>query len=650
MSAQLNVSVIRSVPLSELFLSSMNVRKGDAEEGIPELAESIFAEGVLQNLVGYEEPLDDSKKTRKEVVAGGRRWRALQLLLREGRISADYPVPFNIKSRGSAIAISLAENNDRLALSPADEFQAAKAMLEEGLSIEEIAARLRIEPIRVQRRLQLANVAPEFIEAYRANKGITLEHLMAFAITDDHDRQRKVWKGLPPAQRDAYYLKRLLMETEICATNPLVRYVTLKAYEKAGGRVRKDFFSEEDGVFLLDRPLLIDLAKAKLDKRAAKVRKEKPAWLHVHVGELDRQTLAAYDRVHMIRRDMTDEESSQLQAIANEIERLRGAPDTVGPDREVERDAALERLAELEQARSALHDATLVVPPEQAAKAGVIVGLDREGKVQIERGLLRPEDAKLFAEQERRVTKANTPKLKQQHSAALVQRLTTERTIALRAAFLEKPEIALAAIVDRLLRNTFEAFQERDSNALEITGPGRELDDSVSSNNAARAFLEERQQHWASKLESCEGTRFDAILRLSLAEKLELLAFGASRTLIAVQTTEGPSRADPLAKELGFDLRRWWSPTADNYFSCVPKETILCAARECLPVEQVAPLGLLKKSELAKRAGALLGGSGWLPDFLRADRVWSAEPEEAEIGSDEEDEELSDEDDAVGTE
>jgi ParB family chromosome partitioning protein len=645
---QPNTSAIQYAPLSEFFLSELNVRKGKVEDGISELADSIFAEGVLQNLVCYLEPVEGSHQSHKGVTAGGRRWRALQLLLKNGRISPDYPVPFKPISKEAAIATSLAENSERLELSPADEFQAAQAMQEDGLSIEAIADRLRIEPIRVLRRLKLAKVAPEFIEDLRAKK-ISLEQVMALAATDDHDRQRTVWKGLPDYQRDPRTIRRMVLQGEIAASSPLARFVTIKAYEKAGGGTRKDLFSEDEGVFVLDRPLLTELAQSKLSKKAVQLKKEKHAFVHVHVGELDPEVLAAYGRVRMVERPMTQEETSQLGEFSAELDQLEKNLQDQDPD-SAEYKEMSNRADATEKSRDFLMDSLWVPSAEQATKAGALVGIDKDGNLRIERGLLLAEDAKLFAEQEKRVLKAGVGGVeKRQHSMTLLARLTSERTHALRAEFVQHPEVALAALIDRLWCNTIDKFSHGDPNPLQIVSPERDLnlDGAAQSKSRAGVFLDERRQFWRSKLDDRECSRFEAILRLPLSEKLELLALGASGTLDAIQRSEAPSSADALAKELGFDLRRWWSPTAENYFNNVSKQVILGAARECLPAEQIASMEVLKKAELAKRAEQLLSGSGWIPGFLRADRV-IAEAHESDEGSDEESEDLTEESAEIG--
>ena len=96
------------------------------------------------------------------------------------------------------IEISLAENEVRQAMHPADQFDAFKALAEGGMSDDDIAARFGVPVQVVRQRLKLSRVSPKLIAAYR--KGEMLDCLMAFAVSDDHKQQEKVWKELPPSR------------------------------------------------------------------------------------------------------------------------------------------------------------------------------------------------------------------------------------------------------------------------------------------------------------------------------------------------------------------------------------------------------------------------------------------------------------------
>ena len=114
MATETASSQFRFIPVRQLELSPLNVRKTGGEEGIGMLAELIHAEGVLQNLSVYEcPPRDGESEDRYAVIAGGRRLRAMQRLIEQGRITTDYAVPCLIVSYERAVQISLAENSAR---------------------------------------------------------------------------------------------------------------------------------------------------------------------------------------------------------------------------------------------------------------------------------------------------------------------------------------------------------------------------------------------------------------------------------------------------------------------------------------------------------------------------------------------------------
>jgi ParB family chromosome partitioning protein len=133
-------SKVRNIPLSQLVLSSTNVRKTPttaAEDAA--LEASIRAEGILQNLVVHALPIDG--KGAYEVDAGGRRLKILQKLAEEGVIDADHPVPCLVKKADVAVETSLAENTIRAAMHPADEFVAMAALIDGGATIDAVATR-----------------------------------------------------------------------------------------------------------------------------------------------------------------------------------------------------------------------------------------------------------------------------------------------------------------------------------------------------------------------------------------------------------------------------------------------------------------------------------------------------------------------------
>ncbi len=199
------------VPLSRLVLrpTGRNVRK-TPRMSIPELAASIQRVGLLQNLIVI--PAADGP--HYEVVAGGRRLAALKLLAKKHRIAKDWDVPCLRVADGTARTASLTENVQREAMHPADQFEAFAALVAEGRPIEDIAADFSVTPLVVQRRLKLANVSPRLMADYRAD-AVTLDQLMALAITDDHAAQES---ALCRYRDNAAYVEQKIMPSMVSKT------------------------------------------------------------------------------------------------------------------------------------------------------------------------------------------------------------------------------------------------------------------------------------------------------------------------------------------------------------------------------------------------------------------------------------------------
>ena len=130
------------------------------------------------------------------MIAGGRRLEALRELQEEGKLPGDHAVPCQVASDEHALEMSLAENTVRLAMHPADEFEAFARLIDGGESVERIAERFGVTARHVEQRLRLGKAAPELLAAYRAEE-LTLECLMAFTITDDREKQLQVYEALP---------------------------------------------------------------------------------------------------------------------------------------------------------------------------------------------------------------------------------------------------------------------------------------------------------------------------------------------------------------------------------------------------------------------------------------------------------------------
>ena len=211
------MTTIQTIPLNQLVQSKANVRRTGRTVALAELVASIAAHGLRQNL--NVRPITGG---RYEVAAGGRRLRALRLLAKEGRLASDAPIPCMVLAEGDdASEISLVENAQREPMHPDDQCEAFRRLIDNGAGIEDVAARFGITPTVVRQRLKLANVSPRLRALYRKGE-MTLDHMMALAISDDHAAQEQAWQNLPDWNRSPYLLKDALTHEAVAVTDKLV--------------------------------------------------------------------------------------------------------------------------------------------------------------------------------------------------------------------------------------------------------------------------------------------------------------------------------------------------------------------------------------------------------------------------------------------
>ena len=185
--AKITLSGARDIPFSALMLSQANVRRVKAGVSIDGLAADIERRGLLQSLTVRAQRDEEGNETgRFEVPAGGRRFRALQQLVKQRRMAKTEPVPCIVRDDDavSAEEDSLAENVHREPLHPLDQFRAMQKLVEQGSDIETVAATFMVTPAVVKQRLKLADVSPKLHGIY-AEDGLTLDQLKA--ISDEID-------------------------------------------------------------------------------------------------------------------------------------------------------------------------------------------------------------------------------------------------------------------------------------------------------------------------------------------------------------------------------------------------------------------------------------------------------------------------------
>lgn len=184
----LDAAQVEYVPVSALVKSPLNVRTIPyPAEKVCSMADSIEAIGLLQNLVVHNLP-----DGRCGVAAGGRRLKALQLLQSENRIDAGYQVMVKKVSDALAVAASMAENEQQMAMHPAEQISGFRTLSEEGKTPAQIGDLLGYSARHVQRMLKLANLAPELITLLAEDK-LDVEQCQALSLESDPTRQVQVY-------------------------------------------------------------------------------------------------------------------------------------------------------------------------------------------------------------------------------------------------------------------------------------------------------------------------------------------------------------------------------------------------------------------------------------------------------------------------
>jgi ParB/RepB/Spo0J family partition protein len=135
---------------------------------------AFFVLGIegLQNLLVTK----SKKRGQYAVIAGGRRLRAIGMIIDRGAWAADAEVECKLLegSEETAGEASLAENFQRVGMSPAEECRAFQHFIKEGSDIAAVAKRFGLTQRFVEGRLRLANLAAPIFEALAAGD-ITLE-------------------------------------------------------------------------------------------------------------------------------------------------------------------------------------------------------------------------------------------------------------------------------------------------------------------------------------------------------------------------------------------------------------------------------------------------------------------------------------------
>ncbi|MYM00211.1 ParB N-terminal domain-containing protein [Novosphingobium sp. FGD1] len=652
---KITLSSARDIPFNKLVLSQSNVRRVKAGVSIEEMAESIARRGLIQSL--HVRPVldaDGAETGMFEVPAGGRRYRALELLVKQKRLAKTATVPCVIGDANSDILVdevSLVENMERAPLHPLDQFRAFQAMRDKGMTEEAIAAAFFVNVTVVKQRLRLTSVSPTLLDIY-ADDGMTLEQLMAFTVSPDHARQEQAWDAIKESwQKEPYQIRRMLTETAVRASDKRAIFVGVDAYEAAGGIVLRDLFQSDDGGWLQDPVLLDRMVAEKLKATADQIAEEGWKWIEVAVS-------FPYGHDHGLRElsgttiDLTDEERATREALREEYDRIEAEYS----EADELPDAIDQRLGEIEQALEAFENRSVSYDQADIAIAGAFVSLDIDGSLSIDRGYVRAEDEPQ-AEPDGEASGSDQPDTPAVQRAVitiggkpaepeedeedgikplperLVIELTAHRTLALRNALAEHPHVAMTMLLHKLLSDTFihtnpAGCLEANVRHIFFSAQSEELKDSPSAQ-----AVNDRHERWGDHIPAEDQALWAWLTDLDDGTRLELLALCVSYGVNALFERPNPysgsgvsqhgldvrlAQADRLARATGMDMvAAGWKPTVSNYLGRVTKPRILEAVREGAGERAAQLIDHMKKGDMAKEAERLLSDSGWLPEPLR---------------------------------
>lgn len=166
--------MIDTLPLNIIEPNPGQPRRHFDEASLGELADSIKAVGLLEPIivrpVGWQVTFDDRGRTagpmHYEIIAGERRWRAAKTA---GFAEVPVVVREDVDDH-AAFELSMIENVIRQDMNPVEEAEGYGQLIERGLDVETISARLGKSAAAIRSRLALLRLDPPIRELVRVGQ------------------------------------------------------------------------------------------------------------------------------------------------------------------------------------------------------------------------------------------------------------------------------------------------------------------------------------------------------------------------------------------------------------------------------------------------------------------------------------------------
>ena len=168
------------VRIEDIIPNRFQPRIAFDEKELNTLADSIMKYGIIQPLV--VRPVSD----KYEIIAGERRYKA-------SVIAGLKKVPVIIKTTddNTSAEIALLENLQRKNLTPIEEAQSYKKLLNRGFTQEEIASKLGVSQSSIANKLRLLNLPQEVQDALLYNQ-ISERHARSLLVLNDSEKQKQM--------------------------------------------------------------------------------------------------------------------------------------------------------------------------------------------------------------------------------------------------------------------------------------------------------------------------------------------------------------------------------------------------------------------------------------------------------------------------
>lgn len=532
---------VGQVPLSLCTLSHLNPRQDVTDAEISGLASSIRTVGLLQNLAGIERGSGEV-----EIVAGGRRLRALNLIAEQDKTNkAATLVPVILAAdEAEAQLWASTENTARADLHPADEVVAYRDMADTGMEVAEIAKAFAVRERHVKGRLRLAGLAQPILAALKADE-ITLDVAAAYTVSADPAQQVAAFEQLKDswAGDNAEHIRRRLMQGAVDPSDKLAKCVGRAAYEAAGGAVREDLFGED--VYFLDADLLTELATAKLEQEGKTHEIAGWKWVETGFERPSYETTSAMGRTYPASVEATEAEAARYDELAELVE------DDDASDGEVQEFEALSAKLDRQE-----------FTETQMSHAGVILWIGYDGLIAAEYGLVRNEDRAEaetagVCKRSHHATAGATLEKRGPYSGALVKDLAEVRTGAVQTALLDCPALALDLITFALAVPVYTdamplGITTEDAPNAPKTDEGMKLPKALKDGDSTPVPLDG----------AAAADAFKAFQRKKPQTKARILTENVARILrIGLADETANPFAEMIAAQAGLNLRRVWTPT-----------------------------------------------------------------------------------------